>query len=137
MRLFGVLPVLSLLLDARATFLDLRQPAPHRLDVRDTSDTCAALDENLLISSTGILILIGGSCFHFSVHGRVFLCSDRSTDQCLCLSGINDFIETRVLEVPAVATLDENGRTLVANQVTDILPVMVCGRWFKLCMAFT
>ena len=40
MRLFRALPVLSLLFGARASFLDSRQPIPHRLDVRDTPDVC-------------------------------------------------------------------------------------------------
>lgn len=42
MRLFrhGALPTLSLLLGVRASFLDSRQPVPHRLDVRDTPDVC-------------------------------------------------------------------------------------------------
>jgi hypothetical protein len=42
MRLFRALPALSLLLGARASFLDSRQPVPHRLEVRDTPDVCAA-----------------------------------------------------------------------------------------------
>ena len=41
MRLFRALSALSLLLGARASFLDSRQPVPHRLDVRDTPDVCA------------------------------------------------------------------------------------------------
>ena len=43
MRLFGALPVLSLLLRARAFSLDSRQSVPHRLDVRDTTDVCATI----------------------------------------------------------------------------------------------
>ena len=42
MRPFRALPALSLLLGARASFLDSRQPVSHRLDVRDTPDVCAA-----------------------------------------------------------------------------------------------
>jgi hypothetical protein len=42
MRLFRALPALSLLLGARASFLDSHQPVPHRLEVRDTPDVCAA-----------------------------------------------------------------------------------------------
>ena len=41
MRLYRSLPVLSLLLRARAFSLDSRQSVPHRLDVRDTPDVCA------------------------------------------------------------------------------------------------
>ena len=43
MRLFGALPILSLLLRARAFSLDSRQSVPHRLDVRDTPDVCATI----------------------------------------------------------------------------------------------
>ena len=43
MRLFHFLPVLGLLLRARASSFDSREPAPHRLDVRDTSDVCAVV----------------------------------------------------------------------------------------------
>jgi hypothetical protein len=54
MRLFRVLTVLSLLLGARASSLDLRQHIPHRLDVRDTPDVCATVDVNFFeIGDTG------------------------------------------------------------------------------------
>ena len=45
MRLFGVLPVLTLLLGARASSLDSREPAPHRIETRDTgADVCYPID---------------------------------------------------------------------------------------------
>ena len=56
MRLFHVLPTLSLLFGARASSLDSRQSDAHPLDARDVSDVCAMLDpspateENLFIA---------------------------------------------------------------------------------------
>jgi hypothetical protein len=52
MRLFSVLPVLGLLLGTRASSHDLREPAPHRLDVRVTStiiDVCVLLQTELVV----------------------------------------------------------------------------------------
>ena len=60
MRFFTVLPVLSLLLGARAHSFDPRNPAPHRLDVRDTPDVCASLDIELVVPDIlGILTAVG------------------------------------------------------------------------------
>ena len=44
MRLFHVLPILSLLFGAHAFSLDSRQSNAHPLDARDFSDVCAILD---------------------------------------------------------------------------------------------
>ena len=44
MRLFHVLPIISLLFGARASSLDSRRPDAHPLDARDDSDVCATLD---------------------------------------------------------------------------------------------
>ena len=72
MRLFRVVPVLSLLFaGARASSLHSRQPASHRLDVRDLLDTCATVSTDLAVHDLlGILTAvgaIGGSplCFLF------------------------------------------------------------------------
>jgi hypothetical protein len=51
MRLFHVLPALSLLLEARASSLDSRQPGPHPLDARDLSDVCAPLEGEFMVSN--------------------------------------------------------------------------------------
>lgn len=48
MRLLPVLTVLGLLLGARAFSLGSR--TPHRLDVRTTSDVCAAIDKSLYVT---------------------------------------------------------------------------------------
>jgi hypothetical protein len=67
MLLFRVLPVLSLLLGARASSLDWRDPAPHRLDVRDTPDVCGSVNSEIVVPDLlGILTavgVIGGSTF--------------------------------------------------------------------------
>ena len=43
MRPFCLLTALSLLLGARASFLDSRGSVPPRLDARDTPDVCATI----------------------------------------------------------------------------------------------
>ncbi len=61
MRLFRVLPVLGLLLEARASSLDSRQPGPHPLDVRDLSDVCAPLEGKYIVSNgQGLTLDFGG-----------------------------------------------------------------------------
>ena len=52
LRVLPVLPVLSLLLGARASSLGWRDPAPHRLDVRDTSGVCTFVNTELIVSAT-------------------------------------------------------------------------------------
>ena len=47
MRLFPVLPVLSLLFGAHASSFDSRRPAAHPLDARDLLDVCASVSVNL------------------------------------------------------------------------------------------
>jgi hypothetical protein len=67
MHLFRILPILSLLLAARASHVDTREPIPHPLDVRDTFDICANIDAALIVPSpVGNLIdfgIISGSPF--------------------------------------------------------------------------
>lgn len=62
MRLFRVLPLLSLLfgVGVRASSLDSRAPVPHPLDVRDLADVCASLDTELVVPDVlGILTAVG------------------------------------------------------------------------------
>jgi hypothetical protein len=61
MRLFSVLPVLSLLLKTRASSHDSREPAPHRLDVRGPIiDVCAAVSVDLAVPDIlNILTAVG------------------------------------------------------------------------------
>jgi hypothetical protein len=83
MRLFHVLPVLGLLPGARASSFGSREPASHRLDMRDTSvtDVCAPI--NILTNiaaATGntelelIYFVARNSGSTFLNLGRVFLC---------------------------------------------------------------
>ena len=60
MRLFCILPVLSVLLGGRASSLDSRDPAPHRLDVRDTPDVCGLVNSEIVVPDIlGILTAVG------------------------------------------------------------------------------
>ena len=60
MRLFCIIPVLSLLLGGRASSLDPRDPAPHRLDVRDTPDVCGFVNSEIVVpNELGILTAVG------------------------------------------------------------------------------
>jgi hypothetical protein len=49
MHLFRILPVLSLLLAARASHVNTREPIVHPLDVRDTFDVCANIINGPLV----------------------------------------------------------------------------------------
>jgi hypothetical protein len=60
MRFFRVLPALSLLLGARASSLDSREPAPHRLDTRALLDVCVSINADLVVpNALGILTAVG------------------------------------------------------------------------------
>ena len=60
MRLFCILPVLSLLLGGRASSLDSRDSAPHRFDVRDTPDVCGLVNSEIVVPDIlGILTAVG------------------------------------------------------------------------------
>ncbi|KAH9980421.1 hypothetical protein BJV74DRAFT_109935 [Russula compacta] len=105
MRLFPVLPLLSLLfgVGARASSLDSRAPVPHPLDVRDLSDVCASLDTELVVpDALGILTAVG------------------IIDVCLCLSDIPIFIQTNVVAILAVTIAGE-------QVVTDALTRLIIG----------
>ena len=47
MRLFHVLPILSLFFGARASSLGSREPAAHPLDARDLLDVCALVNTDV------------------------------------------------------------------------------------------
>jgi hypothetical protein len=60
MRLFRFLPALGLLLGARASSLDMREPEPHRYDVRDLLDVCVYLNVDLKVPNVlGLLKVVG------------------------------------------------------------------------------
>lgn len=61
MRFFSVLSLLSLLLGTRASSHDLREPAPHTLDVRrPILDICVSINANLVVPDVdGILTAVG------------------------------------------------------------------------------
>jgi len=59
MRLFRILPVLSLLFGAQASHVDMREPAPHPLDVRATLDVCANINTELQVPILGKVISVG------------------------------------------------------------------------------
>ena len=61
MRLLPALPVLSLLLGARASSLDSRGPASNRLNVREPIvDVCASINAELVVPDLlGILTAVG------------------------------------------------------------------------------
>jgi len=99
MHLFRVLPFLSLLLGARASSLGSR--APHRLNARTTSDTCAFLDTSLDVTVPKM--------------GKV---SAGMIDQCLCLSGVQQFVQTNVAAQAAVLLV---GLADTTNDVTKLI----------------
>jgi hypothetical protein len=60
MRLFHVLPILSLLFGAHASSLDSRHPDPHPFDARDVLDVCASVDTELVVpDQLGVLTAVG------------------------------------------------------------------------------
>ena len=71
------LPILSLLLRACASSFDLREPAPHHLDARDTSDVCAVISGKIPVYSSDYTpepLNIGELSFHRKVYVQVLLC---------------------------------------------------------------
>jgi hypothetical protein len=74
MRLFRVLPALSLLFGARASSsLDSRAPAPHRNDARDLLDVCASVDTNLVVPDILNILTAVGVIGASKVYHRMFL----------------------------------------------------------------
>ena len=131
MRPFHVLPVLSLLLGAHAFSLDSRGSAPHRLDMRSTTDVCASLtnvplEVTLPDGRPFNAGLIGGSTFRPFVH-----VPQRSIDACLCHSGVLQFVETNHVARAAVRRV---GREQVVSDVTRQVSDQFV-KWFESCMA--
>ncbi|KAH9051506.1 hypothetical protein EDB87DRAFT_1694447 [Lactarius vividus] len=97
MRLFRVLPVLSLLFGARASSLQSREPAAHPLDARELLDVCASVNADLVVPDVlNVLTAVG------------------ALDICLCLSALPLFLETNIVALLAVDIAGE-------KVVTDIL----------------
>ena len=59
MRLFRILPVLSLLFGAQASHVNVREPAPHPLDIRATLDVCANVNTALQVTVLGKVVTVG------------------------------------------------------------------------------
>src|SRR6266702_4435547 len=60
MRLFRILPILSLLFGARASSLESREPAAHPLDARDLLEVCASVNVELVVPNLlGVLTAVG------------------------------------------------------------------------------
>ena len=59
MHLFRILPVLSLLFGARASYLDSRGAVPHPLDVRDAADVCGTVNAELVVHDKGVPTPVG------------------------------------------------------------------------------
>jgi len=116
MRLFRLLPALSLL-GAFASPHDLREPAPYTLDPRGPADKCANI--NLDLTQFGIPASIG------KVGEPILILklmpsdvSEKSTDICLCLSQIVDFVKNDALALMAVAV---GGEPAIVKIVTDLV----------------
>lgn len=128
MRLFHILPVLGLFFGARASDLDPRSPGkvhphPHVLDVHNTADVCASLNNTQLmvpnqqrkLTTVGT---IGASTFRFKSSRLAFPVAERSTVACLCQSGIPMFLQTNPVAMKAVTIAG-------AQEVTKILTQLV------------
>ena len=68
MRLFRVLPLLSLLLGGCASSLDSRSPAPHPLDARALIDVCASINANLNVPDLLGILQVAGVVGQFNLH---------------------------------------------------------------------
>jgi hypothetical protein len=76
MRLFSVLPVLSLLLGTRASSHDSREPAPHRLDVRGPIiDVCATVNADIAVPNILSILTAVGVIGESIGMPKVVLCS--------------------------------------------------------------
>ena len=98
MRLFHVLPILSLLFGARASSLDSRHPDAHPLDARDVSDVCATLnpspDDPDLFGPLAISDAIGQFDLSLSQPiSRVLSLIIMLTGSCLCVSQVAQFVD--------------------------------------------
>ena len=116
MRLFRLLPALSLL-GAFASPYDLREPAPYTLDPRGPADKCANI--NLDLTQVGVPASVGK--FGESILILKLMPSDvseTSTDICLCLSQVVDFVKNNAIALMAVAIA---GEPAIEKIVTDLV----------------
>jgi len=118
MRLFRLLPALSLL-GAFASPFDSREPAPSTLLARDLDDRCANIDTQLTVPKIGILFpvgKIGESILILQLMSSDI--SERSTDICLCLSQVVDFVKKDAVAILAIAIVGEDA---VIQVITDLV----------------
>ncbi|KAF8260046.1 hypothetical protein EI94DRAFT_1706601 [Lactarius quietus] len=102
MRLFRVLPVLSLLFGARASSLDLRQLYSHPRDTRDVLDVCTFVYAPffIVINQFGDPVIPG------------------PIDACICISTIPEFMQTNQYAALAVAYAGEQA---TSSALTDLI----------------
>ena len=105
MRLFRVLPTLSLLFGA---CVDSRQPAAHLLDARDLLDACASVNTELVVpdllgNQTPVGVIGQFNTLNRSQEPFIVIL----TDTCLCLSGLSIFLKTNEAAIMAV-TITKN-----------------------------
>ena len=98
MRLFHVLPILTLLFGAHAFSRDSRQSNAHPLDARDFSDVCAILDPSpmdlyLYASFWGSNVYGQFDAPFFSTISSVLSVIIMLIDSCLCLSQVSQLLE--------------------------------------------
>ncbi|KAI0290225.1 hypothetical protein BC826DRAFT_1106580 [Russula brevipes] len=110
MRLFRVIPVLSLLFGARASSLESREPASHPLDVRQLLDVCANIKTDLAVPDLlGVLKAVG------------------VVDVCLCLSALPLFLQTNVVAILAVTVAGQDVTSrILADLITGAAPSAKC-----------
>lgn len=104
MRLFRILPVLSLLFGARASSLKLPESAAHSLDAcaNGLLDVCAPVNADLVVPDLlGVLTAVG------------------KIDDCLCLSDLPQFLKTNTV---ALLAIDLAGEKFVTDTLTNIVP---------------
>ena len=110
MRLFQVLPILSLLFGTHASSLDLRQLDAHPLDARDFSDVCAILDPTLADNPSLYDALnesrepVGQSPFSTisSVSSGIIML----IGSCLCLSQVSEVLENNIILAAMIPSPD-------------------------------
>jgi len=115
MRLFRVLPALSLL-GAFASPHDLREPAPYALVARGPDK---GANINLDLTKFGVPASVG------KIGESILILklmpsdvSETSTDICLCLSQVADFVET---DAAAIAAVVIGGTEAVIKLITDLV----------------
>ena len=116
MHIFRVLPVLTLLLGARASPVDSSDPAPYRLDVRADNITQVCFPGSAAGVAPGVDSQTSGSTFHLRFMPEYV--SERSAE-CVCFPATG---------IPADVITD-GGFDTVGNGAA----LGVCDRRFKLC----